>query len=90
MKSEIIKILSDKKTLIIVCTQIQDIPVPEKRTIDQDTIPTKPTKTTDSCWTNTNISNNKTNHASQDGNSLITSQFRHPSNEIKPKRIKEN
>ena len=70
-------------------TNTTDIAVPEKQTIDQDNLPMKPTKTTDS-WTNTNISNNKTNCASQDGNSLITSKFRHPSNEIKPKRIKEN
>ena len=36
------------------------------------------------------MSNNKTDHASQDGNSLIVSQLHHPSKEIKPKRIKEN
>ena len=49
----------------------------------------KPTKTTDS-WTNTDISNNKTDHTSQDRNSLIISQIYHPNKEIKPKRIKEN
>ena len=49
----------------------------------------KPTKTTDS-WTSTDISNNKTNHDSPDGNSLIISQRHHPSKEIMPKRIKEN
>ena len=47
-----------------------DTAVPEKQTIDQDTIPTKPTKTTDS-WTNRDISNNKTDHPSQDRNSLF-------------------
>ena len=77
-----------KNTYHCLHTNTADIAVPEKQTIDQDTIPTKPTKTTDS-WTNTSISNNKTNHASQDGNALIISQFHHPSNEIKPKRIKE-
>ena len=70
-------------------TNATDTPVPEKQTIDQDTIPTKPTKTTDS-WTNADISNNNTDHASQDGYSLIVSQLHHPDKEIKPKRIKEN
>ena len=46
----------------------------KKTRVDQDTIPTKPTKTTDS-WTNTDISNNKTDHSSQDGNSLIIGNF---------------
>ena len=44
----------------------------------------KPTKNTD-CWANTDILNNKTDHTSQDGNSLIISQLHHPSKEIKPK-----
>ena len=45
-------------------------------------------------WTNADISNNKTGHASQDGSSLIISQlfqnflFHNPSKEIKPKPIK--
>ena len=69
-------------------TNATDTAVPEKQTIDQDTIPTKPTKTTDS-WTNTDISNNKTDRDLQDGNSLIISQFHHPSKEIKPKQTKE-
>ena len=49
-----------KNTYHCLHTNTTDIAVPEKQTIDQDTIPMKPTKTTDS-WTNTNISNNKTN-----------------------------
>ena len=49
----------------------------------------KPTKATDS-WTNMDISKNKTDHASRDGNSLIISQLHHSSKEVKPKRIKEN
>ena len=68
-------------------TYAADTAVPEKQTIDQDTIPTKPTKTTDS-WTNTDISNNKTDHAFWD--LLIISQLHQPSKEIKPKRKKEN
>ena len=36
------------------------------------------------------ISDNKTNHTSQNGNSLIPSQRHHPSKEIKSKQIKEN
>ena len=44
------------------------------QTIDQDTIRTKSTKTTDSC-TNTDISNCKKGRSSQDGNSLIISQL---------------
>ena len=70
-------------------TNRTDTAVPEKSTIDQETIPLKPTKITGS-WTNVDISNNKTDHASQDGNSLIISQLHHPSKELKPKRIKEN
>ena len=70
-------------------TTTTDTAVPEKQTIDQDTIPTKPEKTTDSS-TNTDISNSKINHASQDGNSLIVSQLHHFSKDIKPKRITEN
>ena len=49
----------------------------------------KPTKNTD-CWANTDILNNKTDHTSQDGNSLIISQLHHPSKEINSKQIKEN
>ena len=49
----------------------------------------KPTKTTDNS-TNTDISNNITDHASQDGNSLIVSQLHHRSKERKAKRMKEN
>ena len=70
-------------------TNRTDTAVPEKLTIDQDTIPLKPRKITGS-WTNVDISNNKTDHASPDGNSLIISQLHHPSKELKPKRIKEN
>ena len=70
-------------------TNTTDTAVPEKQTIAQDNIKTKPTNTIDS-WTNTDISNKKTDHASQDGNSLTISQLRHPYKEIKPKRIKEN
>ena len=36
------------------------------------------------------ISNRKTDHASQDGSSLTISQLHHPNKETKPKRIKEN
>ena len=54
-----------------------DAVVPEKQIIDQDTVPTKPTKTTDS-WTNTDISNKKKDHASPDGNSLINSTTSSP------------
>ena len=90
MKSEMIKMLSYKQnTYHCLHKNTTDTAVLEKQTIDQDTIPTKPTKTIDS-WTNTDISSNKTDHASRDGNSLITSQLHHPSKEIKPKRIKEN
>ena len=46
----------------------------KKQIIDQDTVPTKPTKTTDS-WTNRDISNKKTDHASPDRNSLIIPQL---------------
>ena len=90
MKSEIIKKLPDKQnTYRCLHTNITDTVVPETQTIDQDTIPTKPTKTTGS-WTNTDISNNKTDQASHDGNSVIISQLYHPNKEIKSKRIKEN
>ena len=68
--------LSDKQNNLP--TKTTDAVVSEKQIIDQDTIPTKPTKTTDS-WTNTDVSNNKTDHASPDGNSLIISQLHHPS-----------
>ena len=82
--------LSDKEnTYRCLHTNTTDTAVSEKPTIDQDTIPTKPIKTTGS-WTNMDISNNKRGHASRDGNSLIISQLHHPSKEIKPKRIKEN
>ena len=82
--------LSDKQnTYHCLHTNTTDTIVPEKQTIDQDTIPTKPTKTTDN-WTNTEISNNKTDHAFGDENSLIISQLHQPSKEIKPKLIKEN
>ena len=85
MKSEIIRILSDKQnTYHCLYTNTTDIAVPEKQTIDQDTIPKNPKKNTDS-WTNRDISNSKTNHASQDGNSLIISQLHHPDKGIKPK-----
>ena len=70
-------------------TTTTDTVVPEKQIIDQDNKPTKPEKNTDSC-TNTDISNSKINHASQDGNSLIVSQLHHLIKEIKPKLIKEN
>ena len=80
-KSETIRILSDKQnTYRCLYKNTTNTLVPEKQTIDQDTIPTKPTKTTDS-WTNTDISKSKTDHASQDGNSLIISQLHHPSRE---------
>ena len=63
--------MSDKQNAYrCLHTNTTDTAVPEKQTIDQDTIPTKPTKTTDS-WTNTDISNNKTDRALQDGNSLF-------------------
>ena len=82
--------LSDKQnTYCCFHTNTTEAAVPEKQTIHQDIIPTKPTKTTDS-WTNMDISNNKTNHTSQNGNSLIPSQRHHPSKEIKSKQIKEN
>ena len=81
---------SDKQNIYCCLhTNTMDTAVPEKQPIDQDTIPMKPTKTTNS-WTNTDISNNKTDHPTQDGNSLIISQLCHPNKEVKPKRIKEN
>ena len=90
MKSEMIRMLPDKQnTYRCLHTITTDTAVPEKQTIDQDIIPTKRTKTIDS-WTNTDISNSKTDHASQDRNSLIISQLRHPNKEIKPKRTKKN
>ena len=99
MKSEIIKKLPDKQnsyrglhtniTDTVAYNGYKYITDSEKQTIDQNAIPTKPTKTTGS-WTNTDISNNKTDHASQDRNLLIISQLHHPNQEIKPKRIKEN
>ena len=47
VKSEIIRMLSDKQnTYRCLHTNSTDTVVPEKQTIDQDTIPTKPTKTT--------------------------------------------
>ena len=63
--------------------------ISRKTNSDQDTIPTKLTKTTDS-WTNTDVWNKKAKHASEDGSSLTISQFHHPNKEIKSKRIKEN
>ena len=90
VKSEMIRMLPDKQnTYRCLHTNTTDTAVPEKQTIDQDIIPTKRTKTIDS-WTNTDISNSKTDHASQDRNSLIISQLRHPNKEIKPKRTKKN
>ena len=90
MKSEIIRMPSDKQNNYpCLQTNATDTAVTEKQTIDQDTIPAKPIKITDS-WTNTDISNNKTDHAAQDANSLIISQLHHPNKEIKPKQIKEN
>ena len=81
--------LSDKEnTYRCLHINTTDTAVPEKQMIDQDTIPIKPTKSTDS-WTNTDISNNNTDHASQDGSSLIISKL-HPSKETKPRWIKEN
>ena len=68
VNSDIIRMLSDKQnTYRCLHTSTTDTAVPEKQTLDEDTVPTKQTKTTDS-WTNTDISNNKTDHASQDGN----------------------
>ena len=56
--------LPDKQnTYHCLQTNTTDTVVPEKQTLDQDTIPTKPTKTTDS-WTNTDISTNYRDHAS--------------------------
>ena len=90
MKSEKIRMLSDKQNNYpCLQTNATDTAVTEKQTIDQDTIPAKRIKITDS-WTNTDISNNKTDHAAQDTNSLIISQLHHPNKEIKPKQIKEN
>ena len=63
--------------------------ISRKTNSDQDTIPTKLTKTTDS-WTNTDVWNKKAKHASEDGSSLTISQFHYPNKEIKSKRIKEN
>ena len=88
LKLEIIRILSDKQnTYRCLYTNTTYTAVPEKQTIDQDTMPKKPTKTTHS-WTNTDISNSKADHAPQDGNSLIVSQLHHPGKGIKPKQIK--
>ena len=90
VKSEIIRMLSDKQnTYHCLHTNTLDTAVPEKQIIDQDTIKTKPRKTTDS-WTNTDISNKKTDHVSRDRNSFIISKLHHPSKEVKPKQIKEN
>ena len=86
-KSEIIKMLSDRQnTYHRLHTNTTDT---RKRNNRSRHYTNKPTKTTDS-WTSTDISNNKTNHDSPDGNSLIISQLHHPSKEIMPKRIKEN
>ena len=75
VNSDIIRMLSDKQnTYRCLHTSTTDTAVPEKQTLDQDTVPTKQTKATDS-WTNTDISNNKTDNAPQDGNSLIISQL---------------
>ena len=69
VKSAIIRILSDRQnTYCCLHTNTTNTEVPEKKTIDNDTISTKTIKTTDG-WTNTDISNSKTDHASQDGNS---------------------
>ena len=81
VKSEIMRILSEKQnTYHCLHTNTTDTAnttntkVPEMQTIDQDTIRTKSTKTTDS-WTNTDISDSKKGRSSQDGNSLIISQL---------------
>ena len=81
VKSEIMRILSEKQnTYRCLHTNTTDTAsttntmVPEMQTIDQDTIQTKSTKTTDS-WTNTDISDSKKGRSSQDGNSLIISQL---------------
>ena len=81
VKSEIMRILSEKQnTYRCLHTNTTDTAnttntkVPEMQTIDQDTIRTKSTKTTDS-WTNTDISDSKKGRSSQDGNSLIISQL---------------
>ena len=79
MKSEIIKILSDKQNTWP--TNTTDAVVLKKQIIDQDTVPTK---TTDS-WTNTDISN-KTDHTSLDRNSLIIPQL-HRTKENQSKEI---
>ena len=85
MKSEIIRTQTDKKrTYRCLYKNTADTAVPEKQIVDQNTIHAKPTKTTDS-WTNMDISNSKTVHASQDENGLIISQLHHPSKEIKSK-----
>ena len=56
--------LSDKQnTYHCFHTNTLDTAVTEKQIIDQDTIKTKPRKAIDS-WTNTDISNDKTNHVS--------------------------
>ena len=68
VKLDVIRMLSDKQsTYCCFHTNTTEAAVPEKKTIDQDITPTKPTKTTDS-WTNMDISNNKTNHTSKNGN----------------------
>ena len=78
MKSDIIRTLSDKQnTYRCLHTYVTDTAVPEKQTMDQHNIPTQPINTTDS-WTNTDISHSKTDHASKNGNSLITSQLHPP------------
>lgn len=50
-------------------TNTADAAVPKKKKIDQDTIPTKSTKTIDSSR-NAHMSNNKAGHASQYENPL--------------------
>ena len=76
--------LSDKQnTYCCLHTNTTDTKVKKKN------ITTKPTKTT-ARWINTDISNKKRDHASEDGNSLTISQLHHLDKQIKAKLIKEN
>ena len=81
--------LSDKQnTYRWLHTNTTDTAVSEKHTIYYTT-PTKPTKTTDS-WNNTDISNNKTDHPSQDENLLFLNFITPVKNKAKTNKRKSN
>ena len=71
MKSEIIRMLSVKQnTYRCLHTNTTDTAVQKNKNTDG--------------WTNTDTSNNKTDHNSQDGNSISILQLHYPSKKIKP------